>query len=93
MANYSWAKNKPTFCPLLRLTAFPVSLLLIIFPIKINIKKRSSLQEAPSSVFQEMQNLEEIPKAALAVVLLEILKRAAEREVSSLYANDPADNG
>lgn len=57
------------------------------------MKKRSSLQEAPSSVFQEMQNLEEIPKAALAIVLLEILKRAAEREVSSLYANDPADNG
>lgn len=57
------------------------------------MKKRSSLQEAPSSVFQEMQNLEEIPKAALVIVLLEILKRAAEREVSSLYANDPADNG
>lgn len=45
-----------------------------------------------SSVFQEMQNLEEIPKAALAFVLLENLKRAAETEVSSLYANDPADN-
>lgn len=45
MANYCWAKNKPTFCPLLRLTAFTVSLLLIIFPIKINIRKCSSLQE------------------------------------------------
>lgn len=57
MANYCWAKNKPTVCPLLWLTTYIVSLPLIIFPIKIKYKC-SLLRETLSSVFQEMRNLE-----------------------------------